>query len=135
MSDSDLMADLISRARAARLNAQAGFSGFKVGAALEAADGTIFTGCNVESATYGQTMCAERVALFKALSEGQRAFLRIAVVTSAHVPTPPCGACRQMLWEYGGNLEVIIGNEEGRETGRHRLADLFPLPFDRRSLE
>lgn len=127
--------DLVPAARTVRLNAQAGFSGFKVGAALEAADGAIFTGCNVESATYGQTMCAERVALFKALSEGQRAFTRIAVVTSAHVPTPPCGACRQMLWEYGGNLEIILANEEGRETARHQLADLFPLPFDRRSLE
>ena len=135
MSASDSTARLLEAARAARLNAQAGFSGFKVGAALEAADGTIFTGCNVESATYGQTMCAERVALFKALSDGQRAFSRVVVVTGAHAATPPCGACRQMLWEYGGNLEVILMNEAGLETGRHWLADLFPLPFDRRSLE
>lgn len=126
--------DLVALARAARLNALADYSGFKVGAALEAADGTVFTGCNVESATYGQTMCAERVALFKALSEGHRAFTRLAVVADAHSPTPPCGACRQLLWEYGGNLEVILADVRA-ETGRHRLADLFPFPFDRHNLE
>lgn len=130
MSDSDL----IDAARRARRNAQADYSGFKVGAALEAADGTVVTGCNIESATYGQTICAERVALFKALSEGKRGFTRIAVVTGAHKPTPPCGACRQLLWEYAGNLEVILANERS-ETGRYHLADLFPLPFDRRNLD
>jgi cytidine deaminase len=135
LSDSEVMAELIAAARAVRLNARAEFSGFQVGAALESADGAIFTGCNIESATYGQTMCAERVALFKALSEGQRVFSRIAIVTSAQEPTPPCGACRQLLWEYGGDLEIVLLNADGRETGRHRLADLFPLPFDRRNLE
>jgi cytidine deaminase len=135
LSESELMAELIAAARAVRLNAPAGFSGFQVGAALESTDGAVFTGCNVESATYGQTMCAERVALFKALSEGHRAFSRIAIVTGAQAPTPPCGACRQMLWEYGGDLEIVLVNADGHETGRHRLADLFPLPFDRRNLE
>ena len=125
--------ELITAARRARRRAHAAFSGFKVGAALEAGDGTIVTGCNIESATYGLTMCAERVAMFKALSEGHRRFRRIAVVADTASPTPPCGACRQVLWEFGGDLEVVLANLR-RETGRYSLADLFPLPFDRRLL-
>ena len=109
------------------------YSGFKVGAALETADGTIVTGCNIENATYGLTMCAERVAMFKALSEGHRRFRRIAVVADTLSATPPCGACRQVLWEFGGDLEVVLANLR-RETGRYHLADLFPRPFDRRLL-
>jgi len=124
---------LVAAARRAREFAHAPFSRFKVGAALEAADGTIITGCNVENATYGLTVCAERVAVLKAVSEGHRAFRRIAIVADAGEPTPPCGACRQILWEFGGNLEVILANLE-EETGRHRLADLLPLPFDARFL-
>jgi len=125
--------DLIAAAKAVRLNAEAPYSGFKVGAALEAEDGTIITGCNVENATYGLTVCAERVAVFKAISEGYRRFRKVAVVADAATPTPPCGACRQILWEFGGNLEVILANTT-EETGRYRLADLFPLPFDGGSL-
>jgi len=127
------ISDLIEAARAARLNAHAEFSHFKVGAALECADGTIVTGCNVENATYGLTICAERVAMFKALSDGHRTFRRVAVVADTGAPTPPCGACRQILWEFGGDLEVILANLT-RETGRHRLSSLLPLPFDRRLL-
>jgi len=126
--------DLIKAARAARLNAHAEFSHFKVGAALEAADGSIVTGCNVENATYGLTICAERVAMFKALSDGHRQFRRVVVVADTEAPTPPCGACRQILWEFGGDLEVILANLE-HETGRHRLSDLLPLPFDARLLK
>ena len=111
----------------------ADYSHFKVGAAIEAADGQVFTGCNVENATFGLTVCAERVALLKALSEGVRGFRRVAVVADTAEPTPPCGACRQLLWEFGGDLEVILGNLE-RETSRHRLSDLFPHPFDSRLL-
>ena len=124
---------LLEAARAVRLNAHAAFSHFKVGAALETADGQIITGCNVENATYGLTVCAERVALFKAVSEGHRRFRRVAVVADTHEPTPPCGACRQLLWEFGGDLEVVLGNLTG-ETGLYRLKDLFPLPFDARLL-
>ena len=102
--------DLVGAARRARENADAAYSKFKVGAALETADGTIVTGCNIENATYGLTVCAERVAMFKALSDGHRAFTRIAVVADTEAPTPPCGACRQILWEFGGNLEVILAN-------------------------
>ena len=122
---------LVAAARRAREHAVATFSNFKVGAALEAADGTIVTGCNVENATYGLTICAERVAMFKALSEGHRAFTRVAIVADTAAPTPPCGACRQILWEFGGDLEVLLANLTD-ETGRHRLRDLLPLPFDAR---
>ena len=124
---------LLSAARRARRHAQAAYSGFKVGAALETATGVIVTGCNVENATYGLTVCAERVAMFKALSEGHRKFHRVAVVADTEAPTPPCGACRQILWEFGGDLEVILANLR-RETGRDQLKDLLPLPFDSRLL-
>ena len=125
--------DLLGAARRAREHADARFSNFKVGAALEAADGTVITGCNIENATYGLTICAERVAMFKALSEGHRAFTRIAIVADTEAPTPPCGACRQILWEFGGNLEIRLGNLT-QDKGTHRLKDLLPLPFDARLL-
>ena len=124
---------LIAAARGAFTRAVASYSRFKVGAALETADGLIISGCNIENASYGLTMCAERVAMFKALSEGHRTFRRVAVVADTVAPTPPCGACRQILWEYGGDLEVILANLR-RETGRHQLKDLLPLPFDARLL-
>ena len=124
---------LVKAARQARLKAVADYSHFKVGAALETADGTIVTGCNIENATYGLTVCAERVAMWKALSEGHRKFRRIAVVADTNEPTPPCGPCRQILWEFGGDLEVILANLR-REKGRHQLSALLPLPFDARLL-
>jgi cytidine deaminase len=125
---------LIAAARRARRHARAAYSGFKVGAALETADGHVITGCNIENATYGLTVCAERVAMFKALSEGHRRFRRIAIVADTAAPTPPCGACRQILWEFGGDLEVILANLR-RETGRHALSGLLPAPFDARLLK
>jgi cytidine deaminase len=125
--------ELVAAARRARRQARAPYSHFKVGAALETADRTIVTGCNIENASYGLTICAERVAMFKALSEGHRAFRRIAIVADTRASTPPCGACRQILWEFGGDLEVIIANLR-HELGRHQMADLLPLPFDGRIL-
>jgi cytidine deaminase len=125
--------DLVGAARRAREHADAAFSHFKVGAALETADGTVITGCNIENATYGLTICAERVAMFKALSEGHRAFTRIAIVADTEAPTPPCGACRQILWEFGGNLQLTLANLTS-EKGTHQLKDLLPLPFDARLL-
>jgi len=125
--------DLIAAARRARRLARAAFSGFKVGAALETTTGVVITGCNIENATYELTMCAERVAMFKALSEGHRRFRRIAVVADTVAPTPPCGACRQIMWEFGGDLDIILANLR-RETGRYRLSELLPLPFDARLL-
>lgn len=124
---------LIAEARKARRRAVAPYSNFKVGAALETADATIVTGCNIENATYGLTLCAERVAMFKALSDGHRKFRRIAVVADTDAPTPPCGPCRQILWEFGGDLEVILANLRV-EKGRHKLSALLPLPFDARLL-
>jgi cytidine deaminase len=126
--------NLVEAARRAREHADAGFSQFKVGAALECADGSIITGCNIENATYGLTICAERVAIFKALSDGHRAFVRIAVVADTETPTPPCGACRQILWEFAGNIEIQLANLK-EEKGVHTLRDLLPLPFDARLLE
>jgi cytidine deaminase len=124
---------LIDAARRARAFARADFSHFQVGAALETAGGAIVTGCNIENATYGLTICAERVAVFKALSEGHARFTRIAVVADTTEPTPPCGPCRQILWEFAGDVEVVLANL-ARETGRYRLSELLPLPFDARSL-
>jgi cytidine deaminase len=113
----------------ARNHAHAPFSHFKVGAALEDADGRIHTGCNVENATYGLTLCAERVAVFKAISEGARKFTRVAVAADTDVLTPPCGACRQILWEFCGDVELVLVNPRGK-TETFRLKDLFPRPFD-----
>jgi cytidine deaminase len=126
-------ADLVAVARRAREHACAAFSHFKVGAALQTVGGEVISGCNIENATYGLTICAERVAMFKALSDGHRRFTRIAIVADTEEPTPPCGACRQILWEFGGDLEIVLANLT-RETGRHRLHDLLPLPFDARLL-
>jgi len=125
--------DLVAAARRAREHADARFSNFKVGAALEASDGAVITGCNVENATYGLTICAERVAVFKAISEGHHAFKRIAIVADTSTLTPPCGACRQILWEFGGDLEIVLANL-GSDEATHRLKDLLPLPFDARLL-
>jgi cytidine deaminase len=127
-------ATLVAAAVDARTHARARFSGFEVGAALETSTGEVVTGCNVENATYGLTMCAERVALYKALSEGHDVFTRIAVVADTDEPTPPCGSCRQLLWEYGGDIEVVLANLSA-VTRRMRLSELLPLPFDARLLK
>jgi cytidine deaminase len=125
---------LLAAAIDARQHAHARYSGFKVGAALETPEGQIVSGCNIENATYGLTLCAERVALVKALSEGVGVFTRIAVVADTESPTPPCGPCRQLLWEYCGDIDIILGNLTG-PTGRYRLSALLPLPFDARFLD
>jgi cytidine deaminase len=120
---------LITAALAARENAFAPYSKFRVGAAIEDSDGRIHTGCNVENSTYGLTVCAERVAVFKAISEGVRKFRRVAVAADTDRLTPPCGACRQILWEFCGDIEIVLVNVRG-QTETHRLKDLFPKPFD-----
>ena len=125
--------DLIAKAIAARDRAIAPYSGFKVGAALETKTGQIFTGCNIENSSYGLTVCAERVALLKALSEGVRDFRQIATVTDAPILTPPCGACRQLLWEYCGDIVVHLHSIQGLDK-EYQLSELFPLPFDNRNL-
>jgi cytidine deaminase len=120
---------LLDAALAARAHAFAPYSHFQVGAALEDIDGRIHTGCNVENATYGLTVCAERVAVFKAISEGVRKFRRIAISADTDTLTPPCGACRQILWEFCGDIEIILVNPHGK-TEIYQLKDLFPKPFD-----
>ncbi len=120
---------LVRAATEARERAVAPYSGFHVGAALLASDGTVFKGCNVESATYGLTCCAERTAIFKALSEGARSFVAVAVVTGAEAPTPPCGACRQVLWDQCREIEVIMATTSGAFE-RRMLSSLYPRPFE-----
>jgi cytidine deaminase len=120
---------LVEAALAARQNAHAPFSKFQVGAALEDSEGRIHTGCNVENATYGLTVCAERVAVFKAISEGARKFRRIAIAADTETLTPPCGACRQILWEFCGDIEIVLANPRGK-TETLQLQHLFPRPFD-----
>lgn len=129
MRDSEIER-LVDAARAGRLHAVADFSGFKVGAALATETGMVVAGCNIENATYGLTICAERTAMFKALSEGHRAFRAVVVVADTERPTPPCGACRQILWEFAGDIDVVLANLY-TVTATHRLSDLLPHPFDR----
>ena len=124
---------MVALAREARELAHAPYSGFKVGAALKTRAGEIVTGCNLENASYGLTMCAERVAVFKAVSEGLSDFEAIVVVADSKQLTAPCGPCRQILWEFCGDILVHMSNSKGR-TRLMRLRDLLPLPFDGRSL-
>jgi len=124
---------LIDAAAEARARAVAPYSRFLVGAAIEAADGTIISGCNIESASFGLTMCAERVALFTALAGGFRSFRRVAVVTDTRAPTPPCGACRQLLWECAPEAEVLLANLSGNVL-RYSVRELIPHAFDAKQL-
>lgn len=124
---------LVAAAREARANACARYSGFAVGAALLTGDGQVFRGVNVESSSYGLTCCAERVALFSALAAGARVFRGVAVVTAAQHPTPPCGACRQLLWDYGRDLEIVLANLSGGFES-HTLSELLPHAFDDQNL-
>lgn len=122
------MPDLIAEARKARENAVAPFSKYKVGAALLAKSGKVYRGCNVENCTYALTVCAERVALLTALAAGERQFTAIAVVTQSDEPGTPCGPCRQLMWEYCGDIDVTIANLTGRRID-YKLSTLFPHPF------
>jgi len=125
---------VIEAAVRARDHALATYSNFQVGAAVEADDGRVFGGGNVESAVYSATMCAERVAVWKALSEGARAFRRVAVVADTERLTPPCGACRQILWEFCGDVEIVLANLRG-DAETLRMSELLPRPFGRGFLE
>lgn len=122
------MKKLLREAIEARKKAYAPYSKFKVGAAIEAANGKIYTGCNVENSSFGLTICAERVALFKAVSNGAKKFKRIAIVADTKNPCPPCGVCRQALYEFAPNLEVVMANTKGK-TKVTRLGELLPHPF------
>ena len=126
--------ELVTAAKEARQNSYAPYSEFRVGAAIETDDGEIYTGCNVESASYGLTVCAERVAIWKAISEGRHKIKNIAVVCDTKELTPPCGVCRQIIWEFGGNVPVTLANlNGGRET--IEMKDLLPRAFDTKFLK
>src|ERR1700675_3108227 len=120
---------LLLAARTAREHAHAPYSNFRVGAAVRAKGGRVHTGCNVENATYGLTLCAERVAVFKAISEGARTFQRIAIAADTETLTPPCGACRQILWEFCGDIEILLVNPRGKSETL-QLKELLPRAFD-----
>lgn len=119
---------LYPAALSARERAMALYSGFKVGAALQCKDGTLVAGCNIESSSYGLTICAERNALFKAISEGKQEFTRMLIVADTDQLTPPCGACRQVLWDFAPRMEIIIANLDGKQMS-FSMTDLFPHPF------
>jgi cytidine deaminase len=125
------MDPLLAAAIAARGHARAPYSNFRVGAALECADGTIVTGCNIENASYGLTICAERVAIFKAISDGAapRTFRRLAVCADTARLTPPCGACRQIIWEFCGGIPILLTNLAGL-TRSFTAQELLPEAFD-----
>ena len=125
--------DIVRLARDARESAHAHFSRYKVGAALRAKAGEVVTGCNIENASYGLTMCAERVAVFKAVSEGMRGFDAIAVVVDSPKLAAPCGPCRQILWEFCGDIWVRMENLRGRGVTR-RMSELLPMAFDQGNL-
>ena len=132
MSEESLQ-ELIEAAKTARLRSIAPFSNFLVGAAVRTAAGKIYTGCNVESASYGLTVCGERVALWKALSEGERDFSELAIVADTESLTPPCGTCRQIIWEFAKNAKIILSNLKG-ETQECSIKELLPRAFDARFL-
>ena len=125
---------LIEAAAAARLRSVAPFSKFLVGAVLQTDQGKIFTGCNVESASYGLTVCAERVAIWKALSEGERNFTNLVIVADTESLTPPCGTCRQIIWEFCKHAKIILANLRGQRE-ELRISDLLPRAFDARFLK
>ena len=132
MNESD--EQLIETATAARAQSVAPFSNFKVGAALRTKAGKVFTGCNIESASYGLTVCAERVAIWKALSEGERDFTDLVVVADTETLTPPCGTCRQIIWEFAKHATILLANLRGQREEVHIL-DLLPRAFDARFLK
>lgn len=128
---------LIEAARKARLHSVSPFSNFSVGAAVRTESGKVYTGCNVESASYGLTVCAERVAIWKALSElseGERQFTQLAVVADTETLTPPCGTCRQIIWEFARGATIVFANLKG-ESEEFHIGDLLPRAFDARFLK
>ena len=132
MSEKSLQ-ELVEIAKTARLHSVAPFSNFLVGAAVRTAEGKIYTGCNIESASYGLTVCGERVAIWKALSEGERDFAELAIVADTESLTPPCGTCRQIIWEFAKNAKIILSNLKG-ETQECSIKELLPRAFDARFL-
>lgn len=133
MNESDEQS-LVETATAARLRSVAPFSNFLVGAALRTKAGKVFTGCNVESASYGLTVCAERVAIWKALSEGERDFDELVIVADTEALTPPCGTCRQIIWEFAKHARIVLANLRGQHE-EVSISELLPRAFDARFLK
>ncbi len=129
----DSMQELAKKAIAARKRAIAPYSNFHVGAALLTRDGRIYEAGNIESSSYGLTICAERVALFKALSDGEKDFVAIAIAAGTEEFCSPCGACRQVLWDYAPDIEVILVNR-GEDIQTYSLKQLLPKAFDKKLL-
>jgi cytidine deaminase len=119
---------LAARARAAMKHSYSPYSHFRVGAALLTSKGKVYTGCNIENSSYGLTMCAERTALFKAISEGEKRFTALAITSDDDTFTPPCGACRQVIMDLAGNIDIVLSRKDGTLQVL-RTADLLPLPF------
>ncbi len=126
--------ELIEAAKKARENSHAPYSKFRVGAAVRTKDGKIYTGCNIETASFSPTICAERVAIWKAVSEGESEFTEIAVVADTEELTPPCGVCRQIIWEFCGDIPVIFANLEDK-TETIQMSELLPRAFDTKFLK
>jgi cytidine deaminase len=126
--------ELVESAKKVREMAYAPFSNFRVGAAVRTKNGKIYTGCNVESASYGLTVCAERIAIWKAVSEGEREFVRVSVVADTEELTPPCGVCRQIIWEFCGDIPVTFANLKGK-TETVQMSELLPRAFDTKFLK
>lgn len=124
---------LVQRARSARTHSHSPYSHFRVGAAIQTAGGKVFTGCNIENSSYGLTICAERTAIFKAISEGHRKFKAIAIATDDRGFTSPCGACRQVIMDLAGNIDFVMSNKNG-DIRVFKMSELFPFPFDDASL-
>lgn len=134
MNEEKSLEELIELAIKAREKSHAPFSNFKVGAVVETIDGELFTGCNIESASYGLTVCAERVAIWKAISEGKKSFKQVVVVADTHELTPPCGTCRQIIWEFCKDAPVTLANLRGNCETVH-MRSLLPRAFDAKFLE
>lgn len=124
---------LVEKAREGMKNSYSPYSNFKVGAAIVTSTGEVFTGCNIENASFGGTNCAERTALFKAVSEGHKKFSKIAIISDSKDYTAPCGICRQVLSEFSLNMEVILANTNG-DYIKKPLKELLPLAFTEESL-
>jgi cytidine deaminase len=125
--------ELLETAKSARLRSVAPFSNFLVGAAVKTEEGKVYTGCNIESASYGLTVCGERVAIWKALSEGDKQFTELAIVADTETLTPPCGTCRQIIWEFCRDATIILGNLRG-DSQVVSIRELLPRAFDARFL-
>ena len=133
MENNDKYIDLVEKALTVRENAHAPYSGFQVGAAILGGSGTIYTGCNIENSSYSMTLCAERTALAKAVSEGEKSFEAIAIAADTKKPIPPCGACRQVLAEFNPGMTVVMTTLTGECTVQS-LKELFPHPFSKSDL-